>query len=387
MTLYNDPDYAGGNRNCANPVVPPAVNSPSGATDWTLAYVNKGTTAPSMYKTADSGCVYVIPPGNYTIGKLKVNGGCAVTFQGGVGYSIMVDSIDMSGSDMSIGDGTLTVNGDFSVNGNNPITIGNGAHSFGSLTIGGGKKLDVGSGNFNVSGGVSVAGGGYLRVAIGADDTVTIGHDNSSNSVAISVGGSAQVCFTATCGAPTAAAGKFSADGTITEPQSGGTIVFPKAATHVIDGDLSLTAAATFGSGLYLIKGNFSNGTGCGSCVMSGVDVTFVMGGTFNFAGGSYFDLAAPTAGSGYGITDVLFATKSSSATSMGGGANGKASGLIYAPNSAFSSSGGTSISANGGKCMMVVVNTISVSGSGTVNTTGCTNPSTSTSGTVALIQ
>jgi hypothetical protein len=386
MTGFTDPDYTGGNRNCANPVITPDVNKQSGTADWTLAYVSRGTTAPSMYETGDSTCVYIVPPGNYTIKNLKVNGGCSVTFQGGAGYTITIDSIDMSGKDMTIGDGKLTVNGDFNVNGNNPITIGNGAHSFGSLTIGGGKKIDIGSGNFNLSAGVSAAGGAYLRVAIGKDDTVTIGN---TNGVSISVGGSSQVCFTATCGAPTAAAGKFSADGTITQPQSGGTIVFPKSVTHVIHGDLSLTAAATFGPGLYLISGNFSNGTGCNNgCVMSGVDVTFVMGGTFNFAGGSYFDLAAPTAASdGYGITNVLFATKSSSATSMSGGANGKVSGLIYAPNSAFSSSGGTSISANGGKCMMVVVNTISVSGSGTVKTTGCTNLSTSTSGTVALIQ
>jgi len=385
MTGYSDPDYAGGNRSCSTPVVAPTTNVAAGGADWSLGYVKKGTTAPSMYETADYSCKYVVPPGNYTIGKLTVGGGCSITFQGGSGYTLYFDQIDMSGSNMTIGDGTLTVAGDFHVDADNPILVGNGAHSFGSLTIDGGKKIDLGSGNFNLSGGVSVGGGAYLRVAIGAGETVTIGKDSSGN--AISVNGSSQVCFTATCGVPTVAAGTFSANGNVGEPGSGSTIVFPMAVTHVIAGNLSLTAAATFGPGLYLISGNFTNGTGCGSCIMSGVDVTFVLGGTFSFAGGSYFDLAAPKAGTSYGITDILIATKSSSPTSMGGGANGKAAGLVYAPNSAFSSSGGTSISANGDACLMVVVNTISVSGSGTVNTGTCSNLSTSTTGKAALIQ
>ena len=158
---------------------------------------------------------------------------------------------------------------------------------------------------------------------------------------------------------------------------------------HVINGNVSLAAAAIFGKGLYVIKGNWTNGTGCGGCAMTGTEVTFAMGGTFSFGGGTSFDLAAPTASSTYGIPDVLLVTKSTSATAISAGSTGKASGLIYAPNSAFSSSGGSSISSNGSACMMLVVSSISVTGSGTVNTSNCSSIASGGggSGTVALIQ
>lgn len=389
LTGYSDPDYSGGNTNCTTQLVLPTTpSSTNGATDWNLGYQPKSAGGVYAYQTADYSCNYVIPNGNYTIGKLTVGGGCKITFGNG---TLKFNSIDMSGSQMIVGDGSVTVAGTFNVNGgdnsSNPVTLGDGAHSFGAVTIGGGKALKLGTGSINIAGGISVSGGAWLKADISTGDTVTIGNNSGT---AISIGGGSAVCFTSDCSAPTAAAGTFSANGTITNG-GGSTIVFPKAVMHVINGDLTLAGAATMGSGLYIVKGNWTNGTGCSGCVMSGVDVTVAMGGTFNFAGGTSFDLAAPTSSSSYGITDILIVTKSSSATSISAGSTGKASGVIYAPNSAFSSSGGSAISTHGSGCMMLLVNTIAVSGSGTINTANCTSQNTTSSngssGTAALVQ
>jgi len=275
----------------------------------------------------------------------------------------------MSGASLSFGNGAIAIAGTFNVNSNTTITMGDGAHSFGSITIGGGKSLSIGSGNFYVVNSLSLAGGAWIKVGISTGDTVTIGHDGSN---AITVGGGSKVCFTSDCSMATAEAGTFSADGNVNVQGGGSLLVFPKAEYHVINGDLIATAGVLFGPGLYVIKGDFKNTTGSGSDSMNGTDVTFALGGTFNFAGGSRFDLEARSSATGdYGIQDMLFLTKSSSATTLSAGATGLASGMIYAPNSAFSSSGGSHI-LGAGQCMMLMTNTITVTGSGTIYTGNC---------------
>jgi hypothetical protein len=185
----------------------------------------------------------------------------------------------------------------------------------------------------------------------------------------------------------TASAGTFSAGGSVNVQGGGSLVVFPKSVVHVINGDLIATAGVLFGPGLYVVKGNFQNTVGSGSDSMNGTDITFALGGTINFAGGSRFDMAAPSTSGTYGIQDILFLTKSTNDSVLSAGAIGKASGMIYAPKSGFSSSGGSAISANGSACMMLMVKTLAVSGSGTVNTVGCGSLTPSSSGTVALIK
>jgi Flp pilus assembly protein TadG len=384
LTGYTDPDYADGNTNCTSPlVVPPALTNAS-TTDWSTGYTPRNQGGISNYETGDYNCSYVIPAGTYVIRDLSIGGGCSVVFT--TGSTLTFRNLNMSGQTLTFGDGAISITGTFTVNGNTTVTMGNGAHSFGALSIGGGKFLQVGSGNFLVVGAINVSGGAWLKVGTSTNDTVTIGNDGSGN--AIVVGGGSMVCFTSDCSTPTAAAGTFSANGTVNVQGGGSLVVFPKSVMHVINGDLIATAGIIFGSGLYVIKGNFQNTTGSGNDSMNGVDVTFAMGGTFNFAGGSRFDLAAPSSSNGYGIQDILFLTKSTSATSISAGAIGKASGLIYAPYSNFSSSGGSAISSNGSACMMLVVNTITVTGSGTVNTAGCSSQSSgAATGTVKLLQ
>jgi hypothetical protein len=152
----------------------------------------------------------------------------------------------------------------------------------------------------------------------------------------------------------------------------------------VINGDLNLNGSSTLGAGLYVIAGNFTNNTGG---TMVGANVSFALGGTFTLSGGTSLDLAAPSSASSYGITDMLVLTKSSAATSIGGGSADKYSGLFYAPNSALSMTGGSSISNNGSSCLMVVLKSISLSGSGALNTSNCASQSSGAVGTPALIQ
>ena len=383
LTNSTDSDYSDGNINCTNQRVPTTAITSNGSTqDWTTGYTVKGGAGIAQYETADYSCKYIIPASaNVVVRDLTIGGGCSVTFQGGGSFR----NVSMSGDSLSFGDGTVTMSGTFTVNANQTVTIGDGAHSFGALAIGGGKSLSVGSGNFYVTNAISLSGGAFIKVDISTGDKVTIGNDGSGN--AITVQGGSKACFTSDCSMATAAAGTFSADGSVNVLGGGSTVVFPKSVVHVINGDLIATATVLFGPGLYVIKGNFQNTVGSGSDSMNGTDITFAMGGTINFAGGSKFDMAAPSSSGTYGIQDMLILTKSTSNSVLSAGSVGKASGMIYAPKSAFSSSGGSAISGNGSACMMLMVKTLTVTGSGTVNTAGCDSLTASSGGTVALLK
>ena len=365
-----DADYADGNTACTTPLVTPAAPSSPGTTDWTLAYEKKTGATPAKYETADYSCVYDVPAGTYTIRKLTVPGGCSITFQSG--STLIFDSIDMSGSGMTIGDGDVTVVNTLGFNSGSVITIGNGNHSFGTLSVTGGRQLNIGSGNLNVTNGITMDGGSYIRVAIGVGNTVTIGKTGAN---AINIGGGSYMCFTANCTAPSAAAGTFSANGTVVT-SGGSTIIFPKATTHVINGSLSLNGSSTFGSGTYYIASNFTNNTGG---TMAGTDVSFAMGGTYTLSGGTSLDLAAPNSLASYGVPGILFATKSSAASTIGGGSQNKYAGLVYAPNSDLGLSGGASMSSYGTNCLMMIVRTLNLAG-GTTVASACSSLSGSSS-------
>lgn len=316
LTGTSDSDYADGNTLCTSPLVTPPA---AGTSDWDLNYNPAVNVA--AYRTSNN--TYVIPAGTYSIRTLTLQGGITATFQGPVNLTI------------------------------------------GSISMGGGTVLHVGSGNIGINGKIDLSGGALADFDVGVGNTVTIG---SSGGVAINIGGGSKLCFTANCGTPTAAAGTFSAGGNITS-NGGSTIVFPKAATHVIAGNLDLSGSSTFGSGSYVIKGNFTNNTGG---TMTGVDVSFGLGGTFALSGGTSLNLAAPGAASSYGIPGLLLATKSTADTSIGGGSSNQYAGLIYAPKSDMSISGGASMSASGSACMMLIVSTLSMTGSGATSTGTC---------------
>lgn len=333
LTATTDADYADGNTSCISAL---ATASATSTEDWDLNYSPAANVA--AFRTGNNS--YVIPGGvNRNIRNLTIAGGMTVTFQGTANLTIA--SLNM-----------------------------------------GGTALHIGNGNIVIGGKIEMNGGSLIDIDVGVGNSVTLG---SSGGVSINVGGGARICFTANCVAPTAAAGQFSAGGNIVT-SGGSTIIFPKAATHVINGDLSLNGSSTFGSGLYIIKGGFTNNTGG---TMAGTDVSFVLGGTFTLSGGTSLDLSAPGAASSYGIPGVLIATKASSATLIGGGSGNKYAGLLYAPNSDLTLKGGASMSAYGSNCLMMILRTLSLLEGGSASTGTCSSLSGSSSNTanVALFK
>jgi hypothetical protein len=340
LTGTSDPDYPDGNTVCTSPLVSP--NS-VGTTDLNLNYSPSASLG--VYFN-NSNNTYTIPyswiSANYPGGKIKnlnISGGITAYLQGPL---------------------TLDIN----------------------LVSMGGTALHFGSGNVSIAGSIVLNGGAVVDFDVGSGNTITIGNVSGTS---ITVGGGSKLCFTLNCTAPAALAGTFSVGGNITT-SGGSTIIFPAAMTHVINGNLSLNGSSTFGSGSYVIKGNFTNNTGG---AMTGVDVTFALGGTFTLSGGTSLDLAAPASTSSYGVPDVLIATKSSSATTIGGGSSDKYAGLLYAPKSALQLSGGAGVSANSAACLMLIVNNIAISGGGTFSTGSCTGVtgSSSTTASVALFK
>ena len=319
-----DADYADGNDDCISELVTPAAAS---GPDWNLDYSPTGEVA--AYR---SGSTYVIPvTSTRVIRSVTLAGGITATFQGPANLTI------------------------------------------GTITMGGGTTLHIGGGNVVINNKIDLQGGAVLDIDVGVGNSVTIGSSTGTTSgTSISIAGGSKVCFTANCAAPTAAAGKFSVAGEINS-NGGSTIIFPKAETHIIGGDLDLQGSSTFGSGTYIIGGSFTNNTGG---TMTGSDVSFVLGGTFTLSGGTSLDLAAPGASS-YGLPGILAATKSSADTKIGGGSANQYAGLIYAPKSDLTISGGGAISTHGSACLMMIVNTLTLKGGGSASTGTCSNLST----------
>jgi Flp pilus assembly protein TadG len=377
LTGTSDADYADGNTVCTTPLATVVAQTSTSTQDWNTGYVAL-SGIPHIYQTSAYSCQYNIPAGNYDLRDVTINGGCSMTFA--TGSTVKIRNLNMSGSGMTMGDGDFTVTGTFGFNSGSLITIGNGNHYFGSLNVTGGRTLRIGSGDLTVNGSITEAGGSYIYIATGVGQTVTIG---GSSGTAINIGGGSFLCFTpasgSNCSAPTAAAGTFSANGQVVT-SGGSTIAFPKASTHVINGALSLNGSSTFGSGTYYINGNFTNNTGG---TMSGSNVSFALSGTFTLSGGTSLDLAAPSSSGSYGVPGILIATKSTSATSIGGGSQNKYAGLVYAPKSDMTVSGGAALSSNGTNCLMLILKTLTLSGGTTVAST-CS--SLSTSGPVANV-
>jgi len=378
----SDSDYADGNTNCTNQLVNPTAVPSAGTNDWDF---NHPSTTLVSYRT--SGSTYVIPAGNYLIRDMNIPGGTTVTFTGPTVLS--VDSVSVGGgSTLTIGDGKVVVTGDLTLAGGAAVTIGNGYHSFGSISIGGGSHLYTGTGSLNIEQDLNVDGGGSeAKFAPSTGDTVVIG---ANKGTAISISGGSTVSFdrynTAAATGGTEAAGPvgFSAGGTI-KSSGGSNIVFNKSAIHVINGDLDLNGSSALGAGKYIIAGSFTNNTGG---TMTGSDVTFALGGSFKLTGGTSLDLAATSsATSGYGIQDVLAVTKTTSDVALGGGTSDRYSGLVYAPKAEIKLTGGASLSANGSQCLMMVVNSVNISGGAAFNTSNCTSQVNGAGAAVALIQ
>lgn len=274
-----------------------------------------------------------------------------------------------NGSAYVVPAGTYNVT-NMNVNTNVTFQAGSTVYVSGNISVGGGMKLVMAANTtLNIGGKIDVGGAATMSVASG---NTTIGKDSSGTS--INIGGSGVVSF---------GDGTFSANGNITT-QGSSSITFGATASHYINGSLTLNGSASFGAGGYYINGNF---TGSSSGNLTGSGVTFFLAGSISASGASAMNLAAPTTDAGGGITDLLFATKSTAQTKLGGGSSAIYAGVVYAPNSDMVMDGGAGAAGNG-RCFALVVNTFTMNG-GTAAGTACTSfngGSTGSSG-VSLLQ
>lgn len=310
-----------------------------------------------------SGNVWRFPAGTYEIAKLdtgslalSIDGPSVITVSNGVNVG--------GGGGLAFGDGPVTIKGTTTLSGG--MTIGGGRHIFGPISINGGMKVSVGDGDLDVNGPILIGGGAEVFFGAGAH---AVGNNGSGK--AIDVSGGSILTF---------GDGAFSANGSIVTA-GGSRLTFGAAGNHFINGDLSLNSDTVFGAGTYTINGNFTNNTG-GSMV--GRNVSFVLAGSLKAAGGTSIDLAAPSSQAGTGLPDILFATRSTTPTVLGGGTQDVFSGVVYAPNSDVNMSGGASAS---GACFSLIVRTITLAG-GPAAATACPRlGSGGLSGSVGLIR
>lgn len=320
-----------------------------GGDDLSLSYYPTTMTFQGKVGTLSDG-VWTFPAGEYHIAnlntgslKLRILGPSVVT----VSSSVTIGG----GGGLLLPDGPVTINAPISLSGGAVMVIGAGRHYFGQITIGGGSTATVGAGDMDVNGAILVDGGDS-RFTVGAGD-YAIGRDGSGRSINLSGGSAARFSD-----------GAFSVSGGI-KTAGGSNIVFGATANHLINGDLDLNGSSTFGSGIYTINGGFTNNTGG---TMSGSDVSFILAGTLVASGGTSINLSAPSSTSSRGIADILFATRSSAVTSLGGGTQDVYSGIVYAPNSDFQMKGGATV---GGGCFSLVARTVTLSG-GPAAATAC---------------
>ncbi|HZV10640.1 MAG TPA: pilus assembly protein TadG-related protein, partial [Novosphingobium sp.] len=416
---------------------PQTISNPttSSASDWNLNYSPSSNV--SAYQTAAYSGKYVIPKGTYNIGALNISGGVTVAFTSGSVININ-GGLNNSGSSLSFGDSTVTVNGGFvtgssgftmgngnltigsgtvtfsgtntvgagtvtinaatTLSGGATLTLGAGHHSFASINVAGGSWLNMGAGDLDVTQSVTVGGSSTVATGAGA---VRIGKDSSSYSINLS-GSGVFICGD----------GTFSTAGNIVTA-GGSRLVIGSTTAHYINGNMAIAGSVLFGTGAYIVNGNFTNGTGgttwpytssvtgttYGSTLqgystsgydMAGVYVSFILAGTLNLAGGAKTFLIAPTSTtSGGGIQDLLVDSQTSSATTWAAGSTNTFVGSVHLPNSAVTMSGGSTTNSSG-QCFMLIANTIAVTGGAAVgsmcSSVGAIYSSSSSSTTIQLV-
>lgn len=397
----------------------PALTSPTtaGAGAWTVN--SSAATTPGATTTYNAPTktytVAVKSPCTYDITSIVISGdrklvfpdGCNINIHNGVTSSgstsiafgnsnVYANGNFVSGSSagMTFGDGVLWIGaGTHSFSGTH--TKGAGAHRFGSLALGGGTNVKLGAGEFQASTGVAIAGDSILALGAG---NVLLGKNATTNN-SIDLDGSARFLM---------GDGTFSASGNI-ETEGGSRLIFGATTNHYINGNMNIRGSALFGAGRYTINGNFVNGTGgttwpytsaytgvtyglasdFSGYDMAGMNVTFVLSGTLNLAGGALTHLEAPsTTTSGGGIAQLLLTSQTTAATNWGAGSSNKFGGAVHVPNSVVTMSGGNGTT-GGTACFSLIASRIVVSG-GAQTGTSCGVMSTaiggSGNGTVRLV-
>lgn len=443
-----------------NPTMPAAQSFSATSTDWTFpntasAYSALSNTDPVKKYCTLTGSAYTCAAGSYAINNLTIpgsmtvafqgpstitvygnvsDGGAGLSFAGGIGGSIAFrngytsNSVGVSFGNMdvyfggnvtlkgtsSIGNGTVTVQGSFSTWGSSNVTIGAGAHAFGSI-YNGGNQLTIGAGNLTVAGAITTNGASTTTIGagtfvVGKDSNgysinhggsayITFGNGNFSGTGSLYLGGSSHMTFgtgNVTVGTSVSSGaiyvngsavltmgdGDLNADGNITS--EGGSIVTFGSGNHYIDGTVNLGSAATLGAGRYTVDGNFikssyQNATANG--------VTIIASGYFQTDGAASLTLTAPSAdgASNGAIGGIAFASQTTQASTISGSSSNTLGGVFYMPNSNLTVSGAGSVASS--TCFSMIVKTLVVTGSGQTRDTNCTAPTVSGNGKVALIQ
>lgn len=435
--LANNADLASARQLIGTSTAPNAIGNPAtpAGADWVIGWSPSGNVA--GFRKGSSGN-YVVPAGNYTIGRLTIDGGLNVQFESGStitvangvsigggstvtfgnvnlavngGFNSGSSGVTMGNGSLAIGSGTIsftgtnrfgdgpvTINGTLSLGGGASLTLGAGNHGFGAISIGGGSWLNMGPGDLDVRSGISIDGNSTLAAGAGA---YRIGADG--NGKAITLSGSAVFLM---------GDGAFSAGGDI-NTAGGSRIVFGRTANHLIKGNLTVAGSALFGTSRYTIAGNLTNGTGgttwpysssvtgqtYGATLegvnvsgydLAGINVSFVLSGTVNLAGGAKTYLTASTTSvSGGAIADLLIDSLTTSATNWAAGAQNVFVGAVHVPNSDLTMSGGSTTLSNG-QCFMLIARTIAATG-GAAAGSACTSITGSggsgTSTTIGLVR
>ena len=179
--------------------------------------------------------------------------------------------------------------------------------------------------------------------------------------------------------------------------------------TVFICGDLQLTADTTVttpagGTLLVIENGQLDTGSckkGCTLLESSGGGLTIIFtgsdpSGTYTHAptGGGTLDFYAPTSGtwSGVAIYQDPALTKGVDIAAAGNSPTWNITGLVYLPHASVTLSGAVNKSSNGASCFALVVDNITINGTGDIlSKGGCAaaglNLPTNTVGTVALVK
>lgn len=401
-------------------VAPNGIGNPTTPTgaDWTIGWSPSANVA--AFRRGNS-ANYVVPAGTYTIGRMTIEGGLNVRFESGSkitianglsiggGSTVVFGDVDLkvnggfdSGSSgitfgkgslaigsgtvafsgtSSFGDGPVTINSALVLGGGAKLTLGAGAHAFGSLRIDGGSWLKLGAGDLDVRSGIAIGGDSTLAAGAGA---FRMGPDGSGRAITLS--GSAVLLM---------GDGSFSANGAIVT-EGGSRLVFGRTRNHLINGDLAIAGSVLFAPGRYTIAGSLTNGTGgttwpysspvtgqsYGTTIdgvdvtgfdLAGVNVSFILSGTVNLAGGAKSKLLAASTGTeGGAITDLLIDSLTTGATNWAAGAQNIFTGAVHLPASDITLSGGSTTLSNG-QCFMMIARTINASG-GAAAGSACTS-------------
>lgn len=442
------------------PVMPtaPGFTAPPANSNW--SFVNSSSdfnalpsTNPVKANCTYSGAAFSCAAGTYAINNLTIPGGVSVTFQGpstisvygtvsnggsGLrfnggagstfkfrnGFDSGTSGVVFGAGDVYIGgattlqgtsgfgDGAITVSGMLTTGGSSTVTIGNGAHAFGGITVGGSGRLTVGAGNLTVAGAIATGGStttsfGAGAYVVGKDgngysinhlgNTLTFGAGGFSGTGGIFVNGSSTLTFGAgdlTLGTSnsngaiyvsgsatlTMGAGSLNANGAVSTAGSSN-VTFGAGSSHNINGNVTINGGATLGAGRYTINGNFTKSA---SMAVSGSDVTIIAAGTFSTGGSASLTLTAPSSAGGGGIPGIVFASQTTGASTIDGSSQNTFGGIFYMPNSNLTVSGAGSVGSS--TCFALVVKTVTISGGSSANT-GCTMPSTGASSTPRLIR